>query len=246
MSPEKYYQLLLDKAARDEYTADRLIPLEDAPAEIIGFHLQQSAKIVESAFIFSKIEYRRTHNLGELIHLLETYVYSAEDLDEIRELTPYATEWRYDAIPFEDNSNLNQTFYREKFAYYAMGREQNCRENLTDSFGRFCDFISQHTFRAKSLIFTPRATLHPFNNLHSPIPPGIFSPQTTILPQKMKSRISNVIAPTDLVCDILNRHPSAWPVFERHGMCEDCKASPPGFRTSFRRQALRGKNRRVS
>ncbi len=36
-----------------------------------------------------------------------------------------------------------------------------------------------------------------------------------------------MIAPTDLVCDILNRHPSAWPVFERHGMCEDCKASPP-------------------
>ncbi len=116
MSPEKYYQLLLDKAARDEYTADRLIPLEDAPAEIIGFHLQQSAeKLLKALLSFQKIEYRRTHNLGELIHLLETYGYILpEDLDEIRELTPYATEWRYDAIPFEDNSNLNQTFYREK------------------------------------------------------------------------------------------------------------------------------------
>lgn len=32
---------------------------------------------------------------------------------------------------------------------------------------------------------------------------------------------------TDLVCDVLNQHASAWDVFERHGICEDCKQSPP-------------------
>ncbi|MBI1388827.1 MAG: hypothetical protein GC154_10315 [bacterium] len=33
--------------------------------------------------------------------------------------------------------------------------------------------------------------------------------------------------PTDLVCDVLQRHPEAFSVFERHGMCEDCRQSPP-------------------
>lgn len=31
----------------------------------------------------------------------------------------------------------------------------------------------------------------------------------------------------DLVCEVLTRHPAAWNVFVRHGMCEDCKQSPP-------------------
>lgn len=33
--------------------------------------------------------------------------------------------------------------------------------------------------------------------------------------------------PDDLVCDVLRRYPAAWAVFERHGMCADCKQSPP-------------------
>jgi hypothetical protein len=31
----------------------------------------------------------------------------------------------------------------------------------------------------------------------------------------------------DLVCDVLAKHPQTWDVFERHGICEDCKQSPP-------------------
>ncbi len=31
----------------------------------------------------------------------------------------------------------------------------------------------------------------------------------------------------DLVCDIFQKHPEAFDVFERHGMCADCKQSPP-------------------
>lgn len=29
------------------------------------------------------------------------------------------------------------------------------------------------------------------------------------------------------VRDILRSHPQLFPVFESHGMCEDCKAAPP-------------------
>lgn len=31
----------------------------------------------------------------------------------------------------------------------------------------------------------------------------------------------------DLVCDVLNETPTAFAVFERHGMCQDCKDNPP-------------------
>ena len=30
-----------------------------------------------------------------------------------------------------------------------------------------------------------------------------------------------------LVCDLLAHHPQTFAVFETHGMCADCKASPP-------------------
>lgn len=36
-----------------------------------------------------------------------------------------------------------------------------------------------------------------------------------------------MVQATDLVCDVFANHPSAFDVFERHGMCEDCKQSPP-------------------
>ncbi len=33
--------------------------------------------------------------------------------------------------------------------------------------------------------------------------------------------------PEMLVCDVLREYPQTWDVFLRHGMCEDCKTSPP-------------------
>lgn len=35
------------------------------------------------------------------------------------------------------------------------------------------------------------------------------------------------IGPETLVCDLLSRHPEVFDVFERHGMCEDCREFPP-------------------
>ena len=33
--------------------------------------------------------------------------------------------------------------------------------------------------------------------------------------------------PDDLVRDVLSNHPETWEVFERHGICCDCRKSPP-------------------
>lgn len=36
-----------------------------------------------------------------------------------------------------------------------------------------------------------------------------------------------MIQADDLVCDVFAKHPNVFDVFERYGMCEDCKQSPP-------------------
>lgn len=36
-----------------------------------------------------------------------------------------------------------------------------------------------------------------------------------------------MIRADDRVSDVLGRYPKAFEVFERHGMCEDCRESPP-------------------
>ncbi|MGI6456886.1 MAG: hypothetical protein ACOX5R_14875 [bacterium] len=36
-----------------------------------------------------------------------------------------------------------------------------------------------------------------------------------------------MIRADDLVCNVITNHPEAFTVFERHGMCEDCKMDPP-------------------
>lgn len=36
-----------------------------------------------------------------------------------------------------------------------------------------------------------------------------------------------MLNPDDLVSNVLARYPACWAVFLAHGMCEDCRASPP-------------------
>jgi hypothetical protein len=35
------------------------------------------------------------------------------------------------------------------------------------------------------------------------------------------------IGPETPVCDLLAEHPQVFEVFERHGMCADCRVAPP-------------------
>ncbi len=115
MSPADRWKILLEKAAQDEYTVDQLIPLPDSPDEVIGFHLQQAAeKLLKSLLSFRAVAYRPTHNLGELIRLLETHGEPLPTtLDHLRDLTPYATEWRYDYLPLEGETSLDRNNARQ-------------------------------------------------------------------------------------------------------------------------------------
>ncbi len=110
MKPPDPSRVLAEKAAQDEFVVDHIIDLPRSPDEVIGFHLQQAAEKLLKALLCSLgVHYRRTHNLGELMHLLEKSGISLPPgLDGLRDLTPYATEWRYDLIPGEGESALDR------------------------------------------------------------------------------------------------------------------------------------------
>jgi len=65
--------------------------------EQICFHAQQTAeKAIKSVLLFQKIDFPLTHDLEELIDILETTEISLPGfINEIGMLTPYAVETRY-------------------------------------------------------------------------------------------------------------------------------------------------------
>ena len=115
MKPPEQWIPLLEKAFRDELVVDRLMTFQDSPSEIVGFHLQQAAeKLLKAALSAEGVQYRRTHNIGELIHLLEGSDRKVpENLGRLRDLTPYAAELRYDFIPAEEEEDLDLSSHRE-------------------------------------------------------------------------------------------------------------------------------------
>lgn len=115
MKPPEVWLVLLDKASQDELAVDGLLTFSNTPLEIVGFHLQQAAeKLLKAALASLGIPYRLTHNLGELIHLLESSGRPLPNgLERVRDLTPYATEWRYDFVPGEGEDALDPVPYRE-------------------------------------------------------------------------------------------------------------------------------------
>lgn len=110
MKPPDPSRALVEKAAQDEFVVDQIIDLPQSPDEVIGFHLQQAAEKLLKALLCSLgVHYRRTHNLGELMHLLgKSGISLPRELDSLRDLTPYATDWRYDLIPGEGESALDR------------------------------------------------------------------------------------------------------------------------------------------
>lgn len=116
--PLKSVELMLDKAAQDEYVLDKLLADADAPVEIFGFHAQQAAEKYLKAILLSvECEYPRTHRLTELIDLARgSGVDFPERFEEIRFLTPFAVEFRYDAMPEEPEDPLDKVKIRELLA----------------------------------------------------------------------------------------------------------------------------------
>jgi len=106
---------LLKKAAQDEFVIDKLIDDPTAPDEVLGFHAQQAAeKILKAVLANAGIAYPITHRLAELIDLInDSGLDFPDDLDDIRFLTPFAVEFRYDILPEEQESPIDRKTVRE-------------------------------------------------------------------------------------------------------------------------------------
>jgi len=93
--------MLLRKAAQDEFVVEKLLSDPGSPDEMIGFHAQQAIEKTLKAVLASRsIPYRRTHDLVELIDLLrERGVPFPDELTDVRRLGPFAIVLRYDELP---------------------------------------------------------------------------------------------------------------------------------------------------
>ncbi len=96
-------QLLQRKAAQDLAVLRKLINDPTINTETLGFHAQQAAeKLIKALLALGGHDYPRTHDLGLLLDLLAALdVLLPEALLTVENLTPFATLFRYDDLPFE-------------------------------------------------------------------------------------------------------------------------------------------------
>jgi HEPN domain-containing protein len=112
----EHAELLLRKATQDEYLLDRMLDDPHAPPELFGFHAQQAIeKLLKALLSDLRVSYPRTHRLIDLMDLAVGAGYPLpEDLAELRHLTPFAVEFRYDALPEEAEAPLDKARTRAR------------------------------------------------------------------------------------------------------------------------------------
>ncbi len=111
MRSREQAELLLRKAAQDEFTIAKLVPDPASPDEVIGFHAQQAVeKILKAVLAFVLVRYRRTHDLAELIDLLrdKELLPLPEELEEVRR-----HEFRYGDMPEEPEEPFDRAWALE-------------------------------------------------------------------------------------------------------------------------------------
>jgi HEPN domain-containing protein len=102
--------LYLNKAAEDEALLDEVITSPRVSDTAIGFHCQQAAeKLLKARLSHLGVRFRRTHDLRELMDLLDDQGHPLPDhLSELDQLTPYAVEFRYEVLPLEVETPLDR------------------------------------------------------------------------------------------------------------------------------------------
>ena len=94
---------LLTKARQDVALLREVAERRTVSDEIVGFHAQQAVeKAIKAVLCVRGVHYRRTHDIAELLDLLDdSGVSRPAHLDAARHLSPFAVELRYDAMPPE-------------------------------------------------------------------------------------------------------------------------------------------------
>lgn len=101
MSRQRHIEVLLAKAGQDDVALRALLDHPDVAVEVFGFHAQQAAeKLLKAAIKACGADYPLTHRLTDLLDLLaDLGVPVPAEFDALKELTPFAVEFRYDVLP---------------------------------------------------------------------------------------------------------------------------------------------------
>jgi len=111
----EHAQRLRRKAATDEQAMMILIADNSSGDEVVGFHAQQAVeKLLKAALSQQQVAYKKTHDLVQLLNLLESSGIAAPpEVTECRRLGPYAVFFRYEDISDEGAPALDRTWVVE-------------------------------------------------------------------------------------------------------------------------------------
>jgi HEPN domain-containing protein len=118
----------LELAKRDLKTAQLLAASEDSDSQAIGFHSQQSAeKSLKAVLSLHEVEFRKTHDLVELVDLLrDANKPIPQRIDSLADLNPFAVTMRYDL--FEIESPDRQQMIATAEAVYIWAEQELSRK----------------------------------------------------------------------------------------------------------------------
>lgn len=121
MKNRKLAEKFLHKADQDMTVLEKWRQDSDIADEILGFHAQQAAeKMLKALLAYQGIEFPLTHRLTDLIDLSKEHNIALPDrLEDVRFLTPFAVEFRYD-IYEEDEESVD---FEEVFTLLAELRK---------------------------------------------------------------------------------------------------------------------------
>lgn len=102
----KYAEQLINKSQHDLIVLKKLYTDSEVADEIKGFHAQQSAeKLLKAVLIYEVIEFPFTHRIADLLDLLkDNHIQFPDTFENLRFLTPFAVEYRYDYFEEIDES----------------------------------------------------------------------------------------------------------------------------------------------
>jgi len=110
------------KSEHDLKACRQLLQADEQLAEIIAFHAQQAVEKALKGFLVSRkcFDFPKTHDLGRLLDLAESFEPDLASLDAIIELTPYAVEMRYpESLDWGGEIDANE---------YVLLAEQSCEK----------------------------------------------------------------------------------------------------------------------
>jgi len=125
---------LLHKAEQDEAAMSRLLPDADLDDEIIGFHAQQAVeKSLKAWLSHLGIDYPKVHSLETLLELLNAQGHALPPLlDNVSQLTPFATVFRYEDLP------LSSSFDRADALRLVRGVLAHVKSIVMDNVSETC------------------------------------------------------------------------------------------------------------